>query len=64
MTTTKIMVKMNLRTKKFSGFDFFSGRTVFINLAKIPFNKDDVILYTGKGNNIHPSLWKDEWFVK
>lgn len=59
---TKIFVKLNLRTKKFSGTEFFSGKEVFKNLAKIPFKKDEVIIYTGKGNNIHPSLWHDSWF--
>lgn len=59
---TKIFVKLNLRTKKFSGTEFFSGKKVFENLAKIPFKKDEVIIYTGNGNNIHPSLWHDSWF--
>ena len=57
-----IFVKLNLRTKKFSGTYFFSGESVFKDLKQIPFKKDQVIIYQGNGNNIHPSLWKDEWF--
>lgn len=60
----KVFVKLNLRTKKFSGTFFFSGKRVFKDLAKIPFKREDVIIYTGNGNNVHPSLWKDEWFEK
>lgn len=62
MKQTKIFVKLNLRTKRFSGSEFFSGKQVFTNLIKIPFKKQDVIIYTGDGNNVHPSLWKDVWF--
>jgi hypothetical protein len=58
----KIFVKLNLRTKKFSGTYFFSGKTAFKDLSQIPFKKQDVIIYTGNGNNIHPSLWQDKWF--
>ena len=59
---TKIFVKLNLKTKKFSGSEFFSGKPVFKDLKKIPYKKSEVIIYHGKGNNIHPSQWKDDWF--
>lgn len=57
-----VFVKINLRTKKFSGSEFGTGKPLFKNLAKIPYKKDEVIIYQGNGNNIHPSLWQDEWF--
>lgn len=58
----KIFIKYNLRTKRFSGTEFFSGKSIFLNLSQIPFPRDMCIIYHGNGNNIHPSLWKDEWF--
>jgi hypothetical protein len=58
----KVFVKLNLRTKKFSGTEFFTGKVLFTDLKKIPYKKDAVIIYTGNGNNVHPSLWKDDWF--
>lgn len=59
---SKVFVKLNRRTKKFSGTDFFSGKELFKGLAHIPYKKEDCIIYTGNGNNLHPSHWCDDWF--
>lgn len=57
-----VFVKLNLKTKKFSGSDFFTLKSLFKNVSKIPYKKENVIIYTGNGNNLHPSLWQDDWF--
>ena len=49
--------KMNLRTKKFQ-----SEATGYKYVAKIPTSPEDTTIYSGNGNNIHPTLWKAEWF--
>ena len=49
--------KMNLRTKKFS-----SEATNFKPTIKIPTKPNETVIYTGNGNNIHPTLWNPNWF--
>ena len=57
----KVFVNFNRGRKTFSGSDFHTGEVLFRNMKHIPHNKEDVIIHSG-GNNIHPSLWSDDWF--
>lgn len=60
----KAFIKLNRKTMTFTGVEFFTGEVLFENVKKIPLPKDQCIIYHGQGNNIHPSLWKKEWFKK
>lgn len=54
--------KYNKRTKTFTGTNLFTGEVLFKNTKKIPFKREDTIIYFGDGYNIHPSLWLNSWF--
>lgn len=58
----KIFVKFNQGRKTFTGHGFFSNKEYFKDVKKIPARRDDCIIVSSKAENIHPSLWKDEWF--
>jgi hypothetical protein len=49
--------QFNLRTKKFK-----SKATGYKYVSKIPTPAKETIIYHGNGSNIHPTLWKWEWF--